>query len=327
MKSRSSAALTAVALAAVIAWVSQTVAARERGQSAPAPKVASVAQAAIPEAFDSTDCKACHEPAVTKLEQTHHGNLEQSCATCHDRAKSIAHSKGRAEGQEVPGPSVKAMKPREVNTMCLGCHEKSRQASWMGGKHETRNVACTSCHSVHTFKSTKAQLKHPTDAETCVGCHKSEKAQLLRTAHHPVREGKMGCVSCHDPHDGTRPKMLVAESTNELCYKCHTEKRGPFLFEHAAVREDCTSCHAPHGSNHERMIVAKPPFLCQRCHYSGHGITGDLANTAAGSPVAPPAVGGVNQTTRSSRQQERSCKQCHVAIHGSNHPSGNFLLR
>ena len=121
--------------------------------------------------------------------------------------------------------------------------------------------------------------------------------------------------------------MLQAESVNELCYKCHTEKRGPFLYEHAPVREECTSCHAPHGSNHERMLIAKPPFLCQRCHYSAHGITGDLSNTAAGVPTAPPPVGGVNQTTRSSREQERSCKQCHLAIHGSNHPSGNFFVR
>src|SRR6185436_2724106 len=74
----------------------------------------------------------------------------------------------------------------------------------------------------------------------------------------------------YNPHDGSNPKQLLADSTNELCYKCHTEKRGPFLHEHAPVREDCTSCHDPHGSNHERLLVAKPPFLCQRCHFSGH---------------------------------------------------------
>ena len=72
----------------------------------------------------------------------------------------------------------------------------------------------------------------------------------MRTSHHPVREGKMGCASCHNPHDGNRPKMIKADSVNELCYTCHAEKRGPFLFEHAPVREDCVSCHEPHGTNH-----------------------------------------------------------------------------
>src|SRR5262245_57552468 len=65
------------------------------------------APAAAPGAFDATDCKACHEPAVTKMEQTKHATLAESCATCHDREKAIKHSKDRAEGVETPGPSVK----------------------------------------------------------------------------------------------------------------------------------------------------------------------------------------------------------------------------
>ena len=72
--------------------------------------------------------------------------------------------------------------------------------------HARRNVACTSCHSVHSSKSVKAQLKTKIDAETCYTCHKSERAKAMRTSHHPVREGKMGCSSCHNPHDGSTPE-------------------------------------------------------------------------------------------------------------------------
>ncbi len=154
------------------------------------------------------------------------------------------------------------------------------------------------------------------------------RAKMQRTSHHPVREGKMTCASCHNPHDGSRPKLLKADSINELCYKCHTEKRGPFLYEHGPVREDCATCHEPHGSNQDRLLVAKSPFLCQRCHSSGHGLTGDNNNTLYGPPVAaatPP--GGTTQTTRSSRQMERSCKHCHFALHGSNSPSGWAFVR
>jgi DmsE family decaheme c-type cytochrome len=155
------------------------------------------------------------------------------------------------------------------------------------------------------------------------------RAKMQRTSHHPVREGKMTCASCHNPHDGSRPKMMKADSVNELCYKCHTEKRGPFLFEHAPVREDCVTCHEPHGTNQERLLVAKQPYLCQRCHYSAHGqnINMDNNNTLRGVPVAAPPVNGVNQTTRSSRAIERSCKQCHITIHGTNHASGRAFVR
>ena len=133
----------------------------------------------------------------------------------------------------------------------------------------------------------------------------------------------MGCESCHNPHDGSRPKMIKADWANELCLQCHTEKRGPFLYEHAPVREECTNCHDPHGSNHERLLIAKQPYLCQRCHFSGHGLTADNASSLEGLPVAPPGA----TATRSSRNTERGCKQCHLNIHGSNSPSGAFFVR
>lgn len=300
---------------------------------APAPPIIRAPGPAGPAAadqgkFDATDCKACHEPAVTMMEKTKHATLEQGCATCHDRAKAMEHSKGRAEGQETPGPSVKAMKASEINNTCLGCHEKNKQEAWRSGMHDRRNLACTTCHSIHSFKSNRAQLKTATDTETCFGCHKSQRAMAQRTSHHPVREGKMGCTSCHNPHDGSRPKMLKAESTNELCYGCHAEKRGPFLFEHAPVREDCVTCHQPHGSSHKRMLVQKLPNLCWNCHLtgSGHFGSGDNLSTELGARVAPAGAPS-GYPTVNSRFVEKNCKNCHLNLHGSNSPSGAFFIR
>ena len=194
--------------------------------------------------------------------------------------------------------------------------------------HARRNVACTSCHSVHDAKSAKGQLKTKADAETCFTCHKSERAKSMRTSHHPVREGKMSCSSCHNPHDGTTPKMVKGDSVNELCYTCHTEKRGPFVFEHAPVREDCVSCHEPHGSNHTRLLTQKLPNLCWNCHLtgSGHFGSGDNFSTEKGVQVAPPGAPSGFPTVNS-RFIERSCRMCHVKLHGSNHPSGAYFGR
>jgi predicted CXXCH cytochrome family protein len=83
----------------------------------------------------------------------------------------------------------------------------------------------------------------------------------------PLIEGHMRCSSCHEPHGSTNVRLLrVGNWINESCVSCHTEKRGPFLFEHAAGRESCITCHDPHGSLNDRMLVAKLPMLCQRCH-------------------------------------------------------------
>ena len=278
-------------------------------------------------AWSVSDCETCHDKAVSPAyTKSAHGQVNQSCAKCHDNVGE--HAKAQMAGEKGPVPSMKHLKANDLNQTCLSCHEKANQETYGGSMHARRNVACTSCHSVHSPKSVTGQLKTKTDAATCFSCHKAERAKSLRTSHHPVREGKMGCTSCHNPHDGTRPKMLKAESVSDLCYQCHTEKRGPFLFEHAPVREDCVSCHDVHGSNHKRMLVQKAPTLCWNCHLtgSGHFGSGDNYNTEKGVPIAPTGAPS-GYPTAGSRFVGRSCLNCHINVHGSNSPSGAYFIR
>jgi DmsE family decaheme c-type cytochrome len=270
---------------------------------------------AAPASFSVNDCRMCHEKPVTGMGGTPHSRLEMKCASCH--GDPTEHMKSEVEKGE-PGSiiSIKRMKADQVNQTCLACHDKARQANWGGGVHERRGLSCVSCHSVHDFHSTRAQLKTSRDSETCFTCHTQIRAKGMRVSHHPVREGALNCASCHDPHDGTKPKMISAESVNEKCLSCHTEKRGPFLWEHAPVRENCLNCHDPHGSNHEKLLAAKQPYLCQRCHLNTRhpGTLYDGTNTLAGRAVTNRAV-------------EHACKNCHQNVHGGNAPSGPYLGR
>ena len=266
--------------------------------------------------FDVAECQACHADVFRDFSHTHHAKkLPRSCGECHGDV--AAHAKGMMAG-EGPGPiiSFKNLTPGEVNAKCLSCHDRRRQAHWEGSKHERRGVSCTDCHSVHSFKTDRAQLKTLRASELCYSCHQSTRAQMMRTSHHPVREGKMDCGSCHDPHSSQTRGMLKADSVTELCYSCHTEKRGPFLWEHAPVRENCTTCHAAHGSNHDKLLVAKMPYLCQRCHLNTRhpGSLYDLRNTELGA-------------NPSNRVVEHACRNCHQNVHGSNSPSAPYLGR
>ncbi len=290
------------------------------------------AQAGPGPGWSAADCQACHDTAVNPaFQKTSHAKLADSCASCHPNV--AAHVKAQTSGEKGPIPSLKGLKANDINSICLSCHEKGRQANYRMSMHSRLNVPCTQCHSVHAPKSVKGQLKTRTDPETCFTCHKKERAMSLRTSHHPVREGKLSCASCHNPHDGNSPKMLNADSVNELCYQCHAEKRGPFAFEHAPVREDCVSCHEPHGTNHPRLLTQKLPNLCWNCHFTSSGHFGNVGpgggdnlNTEKGVPVAPAGAAST-YPTRSSRFVERACRTCHVKVHGTNHPSGAFLLR
>ena len=321
MNPRSSHCLARVLLAAAaIAWtVSITVAARA-GQASASPAAAQITvsattppQAAPPGAWTASDCSVCHDKAVNaNFQHSAHGKNDQSCATCHQNVSE--HFRAKVAGEDnAPNPSLKTLKAREVNDTCLTCHEKGARTNWHGGLHDRRDTGCISCHSIHSFKSVRAQLKTERDAETCFTCHKQIRAKYQRTSHHPVREGKMECSACHNPHDSTQPKMIDAASVNDKCYQCHAEKRGPFLHDHAAGRENCASCHDPHGSNNDRMLVAKEPMLCQRCHVSSR----HPATIYDGTQIA----------AASNRAIGRSCVNCHSQIHGSNSPAGEKFLR
>jgi DmsE family decaheme c-type cytochrome len=270
-------------------------------------------------AFDVNDCKSCHEAVLTKFEKTPHASSAGSCASCHGDAV-VAHLKSNLEKGEpgnVDAISMKKRKAKDIVETCLGCHEKSHHPNWVGSPHDRRGVACTECHSVHDPHSAKGQLKTAFEPDTCYRCHSAIRAQSLRTSHHPVREGLMTCTSCHNVHDGTKPKLIRADWTNELCLQCHTEKRGPFLWEHAPVRENCLNCHNPHGSNHDKMLVSQQPWLCQRCH---------LNTRHPGSLYSNINAAGA-QATASNRAVEHACKNCHQNVHGGNAPSGPYLGR
>jgi DmsE family decaheme c-type cytochrome len=117
----------------------------------------------------------------------------------------------------------------------------------------------------------------------------------------------MDCTGCHNPH-GSTPSLLTKNTLNETCYSCHAEKRGPFVWEHAPARETCANCHTPHGSNQRNLLAGKDPFLCLGCHsYGGH------INLPRYNRVSNPYGSG--------------CTNCHLSVHGSNHPSGAKLTR
>jgi DmsE family decaheme c-type cytochrome len=268
-------------------------------------------------AADAENCRTCHEDSLSLFNRTYHASQEESCFACHKGAETDAHLKAQTEGGDAPGPNIANLDADAANAVCQTCHESSNHPNWEGSAHQRRGLKCVDCHSVHSFESETKQLKTAVVSETCDTCHKTQRAQMLRTSHHPVREGLMGCESCHNPHDGSTPKMIRADWTNELCYQCHTEKRGPFLWEHAPVREDCLNCHNPHGSNHDKLLQAKLPYLCQRCHLNTRHPGTFYDGSNAGNTIA----------TASNRAIEHACKNCHQAIHGSNAPSGPYLGR
>lgn len=278
---------------------------------------------ARPEGYaGSASCNQCHKTEVAQFTASDKGkallahprNAHDSlgCESCHGPSKRHGDSGGEERGNMIVFGGKHPSPVAQRNANCLSCHQKTARMAWQGSAHESRSVACADCHTVMHPESERSLLKKPTVLSTCGSCHATQKNQQLRFSHMPLGQNKMECTSCHNPHGSPAPKLLLASSTNETCFTCHADKRGPFLWQHAPVVENCANCHDPHGSSHEKMLKLSRPRLCQQCHQS------------SGHPIAPR-----NPATPADYQFlfNRQCSNCHFNIHGSNHPSGYAFTR
>jgi len=282
---------------------------------------------------EATDCLDCHDedskyPVLSILATQHavkadsRSPLAQTheCQTCH--GPSAAHM----EDEDVPPAVVfgASHAPGPQNAVCLNCHQGGNRMNWQGSAHASSDVACTSCHVVHTHEDPvmirdrrpDTPVHRQDQTAVCSECHRDKRAEMQKTSAHPLRDGLIACSDCHNPHGGVGTKNLAKPTVNETCFQCHAEKRGPFLWEHAPATESCLNCHNPHGSNHAGMLNTRVPQLCQQCHI----VQFHPGTAYFGPDDSAPFPGGIPVGDR--HALARGCLNCHPEVHGSNHPSG-----
>ena len=264
-------------------------------------------------------CRRCHKNYQRTYDKTIHARvfneenartplMKLGCEACHGPGKIHVESKKDELGDLLNFQAKTPEAMTRENDACLTCHEKDRHLYWKGSVHESQDVPCTGCHTLMEKRSERALLSKPTQMDTCGQCHLVRRAQTFRNAHMPLREGKMSCSTCHNQHGSAGKAQLADNWPNETCYRCHADKRGPFLWEHLPATESCMGCHDPHGSTRPWMLKLSLPRLCQQCHVE------TLHPTEARLPTNKFAIGF-------------ACMQCHRNIHGSNHPSGFAFTR
>lgn len=278
--------------------------------TAPASQAAGAAGYAGAEA-----CKTCHEDIYNGWEKSPHwkttlytrvGHEKQGCEAC--------HGAGAAHIQNPGDPATifhfKTASTKETSARCMECHESGKeQMNFEHSVHAQNNVGCLDCHSPHHAKVERFLLVNRQPG-LCYNCHLQTKPQFNMPFHHRVNEGLVGCSDCHNPHGSFQPKQLRASASQDaVCFKCHVDKQGPFVFEHDPVKtEGCESCHSPHGSSNPHLLrLSNVNLLCLQCH---------TQSSLSGTPGTPSFH---DQST-----QFQACTMCHNQIHGSNFDSRFF---
>ena len=234
------------------------------------------------------NCESCHGPgslAIAKIGDDVELNDAQKVKCDTDKFLDIMN-----------------LPPPAQSLICLKCHSAASTpvlTHWNASPHALNDVSCFDCHKIHRGPQQKVSREEM--AELCYGCHQEVKAQNSLFSHHPIREKKMACVDCHELHGSTQDKLLRGNTPKETCTRCHMEKQGPFVFEHADVTENCANCHTPHGSVNNNLLNAAMPFLCLQCH-AGHG-----------------TMLGTTPGTKSLFANR--CTDCHSQIHGTDIPA------
>lgn len=269
----------------------------------------------------SDTCATCHDAVGKNFAHAFHAQQGVECEQCHGNGS--LHVDGGGDVSKIVAFSKRT--PAEANGVCLSCHaqgEKTR--NWMSGSHAANHVRCVDCHQIHqaALKAAKgsriafdeatkgalatASVSPETNVivrpmwetnDACLKCHPTQVAQLSMPYHHPLREGKMSCVDCHDPHGGPDGRNLktATGNMNQLCLGCHAQYRGPYAYQHPPVTENCMICHTPHGSPNTNLLTVSKPALCLQCH-AGH-------HNGAALPLAD------------------RCTNCHGSIHGTDVPT------
>ena len=78
------------------------------------------------------------------------------------------------------------------------------------------------------------------------------------------------------------------------------------------------------SSSQTTLSPTRPPIVAEAL--VRHFGSGDDLSTENGVRVAPPGSPS-GYPTVNNRFTEKSCKNCHANLHGSNSPSGAFFLR
>lgn len=266
----------------------------------------------------ATGCTSCHEVRVNKdvtRVKLITATSYRLCLQCHadkdaSQIKGRVHSPAVRDCLKCHDPHVSDNKNQLLKdtsgttkdeNLCLSCHTQGVKVPQGGSRHAALDMGCATCHVTHktSDKGDREANFHLTknSPAICLDCHDAKDANLAK-AHQDQPFANSDCLSCHDPHQSSRPKLMQAfvhapfdggsascgtchqpakdgkvvlttANSKELCLSCHAEKSEQIekaKVQHPGAAGDCVDCHDPHAGKSQGFPKPDAVSVCLNCH-------------------------------------------------------------
>jgi len=209
----------------------------------------------------------------------------------------------RREWYETPGQqSLPKGTPGNVSQgesarQCVGCHTITLPSNNLMPEEKFLGVGCEACHGpgnrhvaamqagemAQVFMDKLGSLDGNAMSDLCGRCHRTEKDVIAKNLDRSKTtlfqayglaqsecfiqgQGKLTCVTCHDPHTDV---SMDEKGYNAVCMNCHAspqtrpEKAVPAKACPVNPKEKCITCHMP--KKHEPVFPGSPRHVAD--HY------------------------------------------------------------
>lgn len=248
-------------------------------------------------------CLTCHKIHQNKIEKhllvAKTDDQSGFCFNCHTDKRAVIQT-GHNLAQKFPQTRNLSGQTVPESGPCSACHLPHKNARMQAGNGDSTAALCLNCHGATGFAASTNLVgrSHPVGvplgvAQTLPAATQPIALPLFDSARHPVANGNITCMTCHDPHrpsaDGSplaSAKFLRA-SVASLCQECHSDQASVRYTKHdlsvsapvvanvlgqvPSASGSCSACHLVHSANNSTwarpwLSSANPADKCRSCH-------------------------------------------------------------
>ncbi len=189
-----------------------------------------IASAKVPHPGAQDDCTVCHNPHGGQTPGFLQPNPVAACLACHSEQaeefkKKHLHKPASDLGcatchEPHGGDNAHLLRTKSVNALCLECHGPDASPQKVGDHDLVAIFDGKVKMPENFFKKVptlplKYGLGHPVENHPVSDVVNPRTKELIH----------MDCLTCHQPHSGNEPGMLVKDQKNDMqfCSTCHVD--------------------------------------------------------------------------------------------------------